>query len=340
MSETNGQNLPRCFGLCRASDIKQTESVATQRQLIEMTCKALNLPEPTVLEEPPGTSGYKTKFAQRPMGQYLLHTLRKGDVLVVLRIDRVGHSMTDCYSTIETFFDRGVRIVIIKGWAGNVIDLHDPTSRLLLAIFSWISEEEARKIAERTKEGLAFRRNAGLSDGTRAFCYIQNYDAQGHEIPKGEYNRLKGCYKRNLPDVALLSQVCELLVLQKATRARGKILVDYCRERQFRDCNGKEWWNGKVYSNGRSEFTTSVSKALKKARRLAVLGKLPGDWSQIVLAITGDDPVTVRPKWQSKKRRKPTDEVPAAEMPNEQEMKIWDAEQWRSWFIASHGAAD
>ena len=306
---------------------------------MESARKTLGLPESTPVEEPLATSG-KIPFARRPLGGFLMRTLRSGDFLMCTKLDRLGRNLRDIYDTVDILFQRGVNIIILHGWGGMIIDMRNATHRIMLLLLAWFAEYEREQVSLRTREGLNHRRINGLSDGTRAFCYIQNYDAQNHEIPKGEYNRLKGCYKRNLPDVALLSQVCELLVLQKATRARGKILVDYCRERQFRDCNGKEWWNGKVYSNGRSEFTTSVSKALKKARRLAVLGKLPGDWSQRVLAITGDDPVTVRPKWQSKKRRKPTDEVPAAEMPNEQEMKSWDAEQWRSWFIASHGAAD
>ena len=328
MNENNGPAAPRVFGLCRASDVKQTESIATQRQLIQAACKALGLAEPQMLEEPLGTSGYKTKFAQRPMGQYCLRTLRSGDTLVALRIDRLGRNMLDCYTTIDALFSRGVRIIIVKGWSGQVIDLHDPTSRLLLAILAWVAEEEARRNAERTKEGLAYRRNNGLSAGVRAFTYIQAYSADGEEIPSSEYSKLKGCFKRNLPDRAWLNQLCELLLLQKTIRARGQVLFDYCQERGFRNRKGKEWWRGTAHYNAQgSMYMAPLSKYLKKVRRLAVLGNLPGEYNERVLAITGDTPAEVAPKW----KRKARPVAAPTSLPGEAEMDSWDADQLRAW---------
>ncbi len=322
----DNQNPPRVFGLVRASDIKQTESCATQSQLIEAACKSLGLPAPTVLEEPPGTSGYKTKFCQRPMGCYLLRTLQKGDVLVTLRLDRVGRSMSDCYQTIETFFNRGVRIVIIKGWSSSIVDLHDPTSRLLLAILSWVSEEEARKVAERTKEGLDFRRRNGLSAGKRAFTFIQNYDADGNEISSGEFDRTKGHCKRNLPDAQLLDQICELLALNQAGVLRGNGLYDYCEERGFVDRRGKQWWKSTVFINPRGiPYRNEIQRLLKRVRRMAVRGELPEDYNDRVLMITGDTPAVLAPKF----KRKPRAEYAAAA----DARAHWTLEDWQQNFL-------
>ena len=338
---TNGHH-GRVFGLCRASDIKQTESISVQRELIQAACKAMNLSEPIMLEEPPGTSGYKTKFAQRPMGQYCLRTLRRGDTLVALRIDRTGRNMMDCYRTIEIFFERGVRIIILKGWSGQVIDLRDATSRLLLAILAWVAEEEARKIAERTKEGLAHRRQNGLSVGVRCFTYIQAYNAAGNEIPPGEFSKLKGHFKRNLPDRQLLDQLMELLVLQRATRANGNVLFDYCRERKFVNRDGKEWWRGTVYLNSRGDslYSAKISQALKKVRRLAVAGNLPEDYNERILAITRDNPMSVRVKKRRPRRKIVADGATATF--NEADMismENWTAEQLLAWIRQSQAEA-
>ncbi|MEI8371850.1 MAG: recombinase family protein [Planctomycetota bacterium] len=327
MSETTTATPPlRCWGLVRASDIKQTESCNTQRELIEAACKAMGLPEPTILEEPPGTSGYKTKFSKRPMGLFCLRNLRKGDALVVLRLDRIGRSMSDCYQTIETLFNRGVRIVILKGWSGSIIDLRDPTSRLLLAILSWVAEEEARKMAERTKEGLDFRLKNGLSAGARSFTYIQAFNTEGKEIPNHEFKKLAGHHKKNIPDTQLLNQLCELLMFQKATRAVGKVLISYCRDRKFVDRAGVEWWNGPCYAKANGFVMNRIHRNLKKARRYAVLGKLPGDYNLRVLAITGDTPADVAPMWTRPDLRKK-----AIAKPNEVDMEEWDADQLREW---------
>ena len=229
----DSDNQGRVCGLTRASSLVQTESCATQAQLIQSACKSMGLPEPRILEEPPGTSGYKTKFADRPMGLWCLLNLRKGDTLVALRLDRMGRNMMDCFHTIDTLFNRGVRIVIIKGWSSSIIDLRDPTSRLLLAILSWVSEEEARKTAERTKEGLAFRRSQGLACVANDFLHhIQCYDQAGKEISKGEFSALKGDFKRNLPDRQWLDHVsascscCRRRSGSAAMRARAA----YCED--------------------------------------------------------------------------------------------------------------
>ena len=83
----------RSWGICRSSSIKQVESCSTQREMIAETCKRLNLPDPTILEEPQATSG-KIPFARRPMGCLLLRTLTKGDTLVAVRIDRLRRRPT------------------------------------------------------------------------------------------------------------------------------------------------------------------------------------------------------------------------------------------------------
>jgi len=264
------------------------------------------------------------------MGLFCLRTLRKGQTLMVTAIDRLGRNFIDQYTTIQTLFDRGVRVIILKGWGGQALDLKKATDRIMLAILAWVSDIEAERLSERTKEGLAFRRSQGLSTGLKTFTYIQAFDADGKEIPANLYDKMKGHHKRNLPDRGWLDQLVELLVLQKATRAKGRVLFDYCAERGFRTRDGREWWRGKVYVNAKGVYTNAISKALKTVRRLAVLGKLPDEYNHRILSITGDTPATVRPKWKYEVPRAQPSE-PIVAVPSEADMDSWNADQLRTW---------
>ncbi len=281
MSDGNGQAAHRIFSLTRASKVDQVKSQATQREIVSSACRSLALGEPHFLDEPPGTSGYKTKFAQRPMGFWCLCNLRRGDTLIVTAIDRLGRSFIDQYTSIETLFDRGVRIIILKGWSGQSLDLKKPIDRILLAILAWVADIEAERLSERTKEGLAFRRNNGVSTGKRLFTYIQCFDASCNEIPTGDFSRLKGHFKRNLPDVQWLDQVLELLLLQRTINLRGDAMYDYCAERGFVNRQGRLWWNGRVYISPKGiPYRNTIQLLLKDAHRLAVLGTLPDDYNE------------------------------------------------------------
>ncbi|MGA4551041.1 recombinase family protein [Methylorubrum aminovorans] len=55
-----------------------------------------------------GVSGVFTTLAERPQGRRLFDMLRRGDVLVVRWVDRLGRSYTDVTEAIRAFMARGV----------------------------------------------------------------------------------------------------------------------------------------------------------------------------------------------------------------------------------------
>lgn len=331
MSEANGQ-APRLYTLARASTRKQEASPATQQEMMEAARQTMNLPERIPVEEPLGTSG-KTKFALRPIGSFLMRTLRKGDFLMVTKLDRLGRNLRDVYDTVDALFRRGVNIIILHGWGNQIVDMRNATHRIMLLLLAWFAEYEREQIAERTKEGLHHRRINGLSDGHHAFTYIQCYRSDGTAIPKGEFDRKRGDFKRNEPDREWLDQLLQLLTLQKTLRWNGQLLYDYCRERDFTNHAGKRWWDGKLHVRERNDrpmrvktYRNEISKALKQVRRMAVLGQLPEDYSERVLAITGDTPVDILPKWQYKvPRPKVGQPAPATE-----DRSTWTLEDWQN----------
>jgi DNA invertase Pin-like site-specific DNA recombinase len=63
-----------------------------------------------------GTSGVSTRLRERPEGKRLFDKLRRGDVLVVRWIDRLGRNYDDVADTIRDFMKRGVVIkTVING---------------------------------------------------------------------------------------------------------------------------------------------------------------------------------------------------------------------------------
>jgi putative DNA-invertase from lambdoid prophage Rac len=327
MSDSAPSNsAPRAFGLCRASTVKQVESCGTQTEMIEEQCRRCQLPAPTILEEPLGTSG-KIPFARRPMGAYLLRTLRSGDNLVVVRVDRLGRNMIDIYATVQVLCKRGVRVMVLRGWNGGVIDLDRSTDQLFLMILAWVAQTERTMIAERTREGLAYRAANGLCIGLRLFTYIQAFNEKGEEIPKGEFNKVKGHYKQNLPDSQWIDQLITLIKLQQPPLClRGNDLYDYCRRQGFVNRHGKEWWNTTVYTtaNG-TPYRNSIQKLIKQLRRMAVRGVLPGDYNEKVLLATGDTPAILKPKFKRPPKAK-------ALLVGDARAR-WTLEDWQAWHI-------
>src|SRR5262245_33381820 len=64
-----------------------------------------------------GVSGVSTKLSERENGKMLFKVLRKGDVLVVRWLDRLGRNYHDVREAVECLMKRGVIVkTIINGF--------------------------------------------------------------------------------------------------------------------------------------------------------------------------------------------------------------------------------
>ena len=132
-------------------------------------CAAVQLPEPTILDEPLGTSGRSTDFRHRPQGRWLLLHAQPGDVLVVTKLDRLGRTARDILDTLEQFAKRGVRVIVIQFLGGQNIDMDSTVGRLVVIFFAGLAQFEADMIGERTSESLQWRRQQGLACNRAGF---------------------------------------------------------------------------------------------------------------------------------------------------------------------------
>ncbi|WP_456316356.1 recombinase family protein [Teichococcus coralli] len=88
--------------------------------------------------------------ADRPgLAQALAH-VRRGDVLVVWKLDRLGRSMPHLIDTVRDLDGRGIGLRSLT----EQIDTPTPGGRLIFPVFGMLAQFERDLIRERTRAGL------------------------------------------------------------------------------------------------------------------------------------------------------------------------------------------
>ena len=100
---------------------------------------------------------------ERPELNNCLRMLRKDDVLVVWKLDRLARSLKDLVVIISDLDQRGIGFFSIT----ESIDTTSPSGRLIFHIFGALAEFEHSLIRERTIAGLAAARARGRKGGRK-----------------------------------------------------------------------------------------------------------------------------------------------------------------------------
>ena len=141
----------RKIGYCRVSTDDQ--SLDLQRDALKVAgCD-------DIYEEK--ASGAK---ADRDVLETTLRALRKGDALVVWKLDRLARSMKQLVTFVDDLHDRGIQFVSLQ----EKIDTTSAGGELMFHIFAALAQFERGLISERTKAGLASARARGRNGGRRA----------------------------------------------------------------------------------------------------------------------------------------------------------------------------
>jgi len=98
---------------------------------------------------------------ERPQLIKLFSILRKGDSVVVWKLDRLGRSLRDLIDLISKMKELSVTFVSIQ----DSIDTSTATGRFTFNIFASLAEFEREIISERTRAGLAAARARGRIGG-------------------------------------------------------------------------------------------------------------------------------------------------------------------------------
>lgn len=110
-----------------------------------------------------GVSGVSTRLAERPEGKRLYDLLRKGDVLVVRWVDRLGRNYQDVSDTIREFIRKGVTIqTVINGmiFDGSTSDpIRQAVRDSLIAFMAATAQAQAEASKESQKAGIEHARS-------------------------------------------------------------------------------------------------------------------------------------------------------------------------------------
>ena len=99
--------------------------------------------------------------AERLVLEDVLSYLRKGDTLVVWRLDRLGRSLKHLIEVVAGLAERGVGFKSLT----EQIDTTTPGGKLIFHVFGALAEFERDLIRERTNAGLAAARARGRTGG-------------------------------------------------------------------------------------------------------------------------------------------------------------------------------
>jgi DNA invertase Pin-like site-specific DNA recombinase len=136
------------YGYARVS----TEGQDLEPQLVALQAAGCG---EIIEEKASGTDRSRPELAQ------LLGRLRRGDTLVVVRIDRLARSLAQLLAMLDRLQAAGVHFRSLS----DPIDTANPTGRLVVQVIGAIAEFERNLIAERTKAGLAVAKARGRKLG-------------------------------------------------------------------------------------------------------------------------------------------------------------------------------
>lgn len=143
----------------------------------------------------------------RPGLKKVKQIFRKGDTLVVWRLDRLGRSLRDLMEWMTYLEEKQVGLKSLQ----ESIDTTTTTGKLVFHIFAALAEFERNLIRERTQAGLAAARARGRLGGRP-----KSLDENKRKVVVDLYN------KKEL----MVKEICEMMNISKPT------LYSYIKESQ------------------------------------------------------------------------------------------------------------
>lgn len=121
--------------------------------------------------------------ASRPEWNACKEALRKGDTLVITRLDRLGRSTKDLLDIAEYLESKGVNLVATEQ---EGVDTTTPHGKMFFTILAAVAEFEHSMMKARTLDGLAAARARGRKGGRRAALSSRQIDAIRNLYETGE----------------------------------------------------------------------------------------------------------------------------------------------------------
>ncbi len=146
----------------------------------------------------------------RPGLDQALAAVRRGDTLVVAKLDRLARSVPDARDIADGLIARGVRLAL----GSSVYDPADPMGKMFFNILATFAEFEADLIRMRTREGMAIARAKGKLRGKQPKLSVKQ---------QRELRRMHDTSTYSISDLAELFSVSRPTVYRTLARQASAI---------------------------------------------------------------------------------------------------------------------
>ena len=153
---------------------------------------------------------HRSAVEHRPELVRLLYSMRKGDTLIVWKLDRLARSLSDLLGILARLDALGVAVRSIT----EPIDTSTPVGRMLVQLLGSVAEFERSLIRERTEAGRVAAMARGVAFGRKRTVSREQAQAlldAGHS--QAETARRLGCTR---------ASICRLLAEGHLSRPVGK----------------------------------------------------------------------------------------------------------------------
>jgi DNA invertase Pin-like site-specific DNA recombinase len=210
------------IGYIRVSTDRQAESglgLDAQRAAVAGCAARLGLPLAAVLTDA-GTSG-SLAIEDRPVLLDAVASLKRGDVLIVAKRDRLGRDVIAVAMIERLVTKRGPRIVSA---AGEGTDSDDPSGMLMRRLMDSFAEYERALIAARTRAALAAKRARNER--------ISRYVPYGYQL---------GADRRTLEPVPVEQDTVRIIRERRAVGESLQAVANHLNQLGVRTRAGSHW---------------------------------------------------------------------------------------------------
>jgi DNA invertase Pin-like site-specific DNA recombinase len=148
--ESNQPSQTRTIGYAR---------VSTEEQDLTLQLNALRKDGCDQIIEEKASGGSMERDGLRK----LRRALRRGDTLVIWKLDRLGRSVKGLLNWLDWMKDEGIELRVLT----EQIDTTTPSGRMVTTVMAALAQMERELTAERTRSGMEAKRAAGHTFGRR-----------------------------------------------------------------------------------------------------------------------------------------------------------------------------
>lgn len=107
-----------------------------------------------------------SSVGERPQLEAAIKSLRKGDKLVVTKLDRLARSVKHLGDLLDSLEAKGTGLVILS-MGGQQVDTTTATGKMMLNVMASVAQFEREMMLERQKEGIAKAKAEGKYTGRK-----------------------------------------------------------------------------------------------------------------------------------------------------------------------------